>query len=346
MMSAVWDDVRTMMGYNIKSRDTDGPQRQHSITAPCIPPSPPILAHAITADHVSRQLRNLHPRKAAGPDKPASQQPAGPYCLPALSLWPLALDSTTTLTQLSGHPAGILRRSLHSLRACQPWLSCVPPLGPAVCAGTVGVNQHHHSVHCCFHTKLRSFAVAATSGLPRQITHLLFLRGSLCQEKRCRTAAVHNLFTNKRQQVRGPSDPTPRSPALAPPRGDSSVKLLKYADDTTLIGLIRVGDETAYKQKVERLVHWCSQNHLDLHPLKTVEMAVDFKRDRSPLPPLTILSNAIATTDTFKFLRSTISQDLKWTSHIDSDRKKAQQRLYFLRQLRKFNLPQELVETF
>ncbi|XP_061149874.1 F-box/WD repeat-containing protein 2 isoform X4 [Syngnathus typhle] len=139
--------------------------------------------------------------------------------------------------------------------------------------------------------------------------------------------------------------PLPRK-AVPHSSGDSSVKLLKYADDTTLIGLIRVGDETAYKQKVERLVHWCSQNHLDLHPLKTVEMAVDFKRDRSPLPPLTILSNAIATTDTFKFLRSTISQDLKWTSHIDSDRKKAQQRLYFLRQLRKFNLPQELVETF
>nr|XP_049618286.1 uncharacterized protein LOC125993625 isoform X3 [Syngnathus scovelli] len=127
---------------------------------------------------------------------------------------------------------------------------------------------------------------------------------------------------------------------------DSSVKLLKYADDTTLIGLIQNGDETAYRQEVERLVHWCSQNHLDLNPLKTVEMTVDFRRGPSPLSPLTIRSNTILSTDTFKFLGTTISRDLKWTGHIDSVRKKAQQRLYFLRQLKKFNLPRELLKTF
>ncbi len=41
-----------------------------------------------------------------------------------------------------------------------------------------------------------------------------------------------------------------------------------------------------------------------------------------------------------------IYQDLKWDNHIDSIAKKAQQRLYFLRQLRKFNLPQELLIQF
>ncbi len=45
----------------------------------------------------------------------------------------------------------------------------------------------------------------------------------------------------------------------------------------------------------------------------------------------------------FRFLGTTISQDLKWDSHIV---KKAQQRLYFLRQLKKFNLPQELLKQF
>ncbi|KAM9807350.1 uncharacterized protein ACBT44_014334 [Syngnathus typhle] len=125
-----------------------------------------------------------------------------------------------------------------------------------------------------------------------------------------------------------------------------SVKLLKYTDDTTLIGLIQEGDETAYRQKVERLVHCCSQNHLEINPLKTVEMTVVFRRDPSPLSALTIRSNTILSTDTFKFLGTTISWDLKWTSHTDSVRKKAQQRLYFLRQLRRFNLPQELLKTF
>ncbi len=46
------------------------------------------------------------------------------------------------------------------------------------------------------------------------------------------------------------------------------------------------------------------------------------------------------------FLGTTISLDLKWYNHIESMVKKAQQRLYFLRQLRKFNLPQELLIQF
>ncbi len=43
---------------------------------------------------------------------------------------------------------------------------------------------------------------------------------------------------------------------------------------------------------------------------------------------------------------TTISQDLKWDNHTESMVKKAQQRLYFIRQLRKFNLPQELLKQF
>ncbi|KAM9822491.1 uncharacterized protein ACBT44_007650 isoform 2-T2 [Syngnathus typhle] len=110
-------------------------------------------------------------------------------------------------------------------------------------------------------------------------------------------------------------------------------------DGSTSSFFLLDGDETAYRQEVERLVHWCSQNHLEMNQLKTVEMPVDFRQDPSPLLPLTIRSNTILSTDTFKFLGTTISRDLKWTGHIDSVRKKAQQRLYFLRQLKKFNLP-------
>ncbi len=54
-----------------------------------------------------------------------------------------------------------------------------------------------------------------------------------------------------------------------------SVKLLKFADDTTLIGLIHDGDESAYRQEVKELAVWCSLNNLELNTLKTVEMIVD-----------------------------------------------------------------------
>ncbi|KAJ8355200.1 hypothetical protein AAFF_G00086930 [Aldrovandia affinis] len=65
-----------------------------------------------------------------------------------------------------------------------------------------------------------------------------------------------------------------------------SVKLLKFADDTTLIGLISNSDESAYKHEVEQLVAWCSKNNLELNALKTVEMIVDFRRSPPSLPPL------------------------------------------------------------
>ncbi len=64
------------------------------------------------------------------------------------------------------------------------------------------------------------------------------------------------------------------------------------------------------------------------------------------LPPLTIMNSTVTAVQSFRFLGTTISQDLKWDNHIESIVKKAQQRLYFLRQLRKFNLPQELLKQF
>ncbi|KAL0195208.1 hypothetical protein M9458_008780, partial [Cirrhinus mrigala] len=87
-------------------------------------------------------------------------------------------------------------------------------------------------------------------------------------------------------------------------------------------------------------------NNLELNTLKTVEMTVDFRKNPPALPPLTIMDSTVKTVETFRFLGNTISQDLKWDIHIDGIVKKAQQRLFFLRQLRKFNLSQELLKQF
>ncbi len=80
--------------------------------------------------------------------------------------------------------------------------------------------------------------------------------------------------------------------------------------------------------------------------LKTVEMIVDFRRNPPALPPLTIMNSMVTAVESFWFLGTTISQDLRWDNHIVSIVKKAQQRLYFLRQLRKFSLPQEVLKQF
>src|SRR4029434_5803273 len=115
--------------------------------------------------------------------------------------------------------------------------------------------------------------------------------------------------------------------------GDPSVKLLKFADDTSVIGLIRDDDESAYRREVEQLVLWCGRNNLELNTLKTVEMTVDFRRRPPSLPPITILNNTVLAVESFRFLGSTISRNLKWEPNINTIIKKAQQRMYFLRQL-------------
>ncbi|KAL0175445.1 hypothetical protein M9458_027775, partial [Cirrhinus mrigala] len=99
---------------------------------------------------------------------------------------------------------------------------------------------------------------------------------------------------------------------------DPSVKLLKFADNTTVIGLIQDRDESAYRQEVEQLSVWCSHNNLELNTLKTVEMIVDFRRNTPALPLLTIMNSTVAAVDSFKFLGTNISQDLKWGIHNDS----------------------------
>ncbi|KAK3522601.1 hypothetical protein QTP86_027161, partial [Hemibagrus guttatus] len=91
---------------------------------------------------------------------------------------------------------------------------------------------------------------------------------------------------------------------------DPSVKLLNFTDDTTVIGLIQGGDESAYRQEIEQLAAWCSLNNLELSTLKTVEMIVDFRRNTPALPRLTIMNSTVPTVESFRFLGTTISQDL------------------------------------
>ncbi|TWW62906.1 hypothetical protein D4764_04G0015530, partial [Takifugu flavidus] len=114
-------------------------------------------------------------------------------------------------------------------------------------------------------------------------------------------------------------------------RHHQSVKLIKFADDTTLIGLISNGDETAYRREVARLVSWCGHNNLQLNAQKTVEMIVDFRKVTAPLPPLALMDSPITIADSFRFLGTTITRDLKWEPTISSLIKKAQQRMFFLR---------------
>uniref|UniRef100_A0A3B3QVD1 Reverse transcriptase domain-containing protein n=1 Tax=Paramormyrops kingsleyae TaxID=1676925 RepID=A0A3B3QVD1_9TELE len=115
----------------------------------------------------------------------------------------------------------------------------------------------------------------------------------------------------------------------------SSNTILKFADDTTVIGLISEDDETAYREEVRLLAEWCQDNNLTLNVNKTKEMIVDFRKQATEHRPINIGGEAVEQVSSLRFLRVTLTDDLKWSSHTAAIVKRAQQRLYFLRRLRK-----------
>ena len=67
-------------------------------------------------------------------------------------------------------------------------------------------------------------------------------------------------------------------------RHDSNT-IIKFADDTTVVGLITDNDETAYREEVRDLAMWCQDNNVSLSVIKTKEMIVELRKKRTEPPP-------------------------------------------------------------
>ncbi len=60
----------------------------------------------------------------------------------------------------------------------------------------------------------------------------------------------------------------------------SSNHIIKFANDTSVIGLISNNDETHYREEEAQLVEWCGANILSLNVNKTKEVVMDFRGER------------------------------------------------------------------
>ena len=65
--------------------------------------------------------------------------------------------------------------------------------------------------------------------------------------------------------------------------------IIKFADDTTIVGLITNNDETAYRVEVRDLAEWCQENNLCLNVNKTKELIVDFRKQQRENDPSTLM---------------------------------------------------------
>lgn len=176
---------------------------------------------------------------------------------------------------------------------------------------------------------------------------------------------IHSFLWNRKQRVRmnnNTSSPlflstgAPQGCVLSPwlfslytnqlTSHHGSVSLYKYADDTTIIGLITNNQETVYRAQINQAVTWCTDHDLLLNTSKTKELIVDLRRQPSPKTPVLIEGEPISITDQFKLLGIHISNNLKWKINTDHIYNKAQQRLFHLRQLKKFRVRSHLLLRF
>ncbi len=95
-----------------------------------------------------------------------------------------------------------------------------------------------------------------------------------------------------------------------------------------------------------QLAERCGTNNLSLNVGKTKEVVLDFKRNSVYHPPLTIDSSTVERVSSTKFLGVHITEELTWTTNTMSLSKKAQQRLHFLRRLKRASLPPPILTTF
>jgi len=94
------------------------------------------------------------------------------------------------------------------------------------------------------------------------------------------------------------------------------------------------------------VVDWCTNNDLGLNVAKTKEMIIDFRKNKTAMTPLANREQQVELVDSFKFLGTTIANTLKWNINAEITIKKAQQRMFFLCQLKKFRVNKTILTQF
>ena len=93
--------------------------------------------------------------------------------------------------------------------------------------------------------------------------------------------------------------------------------MVKFADDSTVVGLISNGNESAYRDEVGQLTEWCRENNQPLNTAKTREMIIDYRINKNILS-LIINGDCVERVASFRFLGVHMEEGLTWTVNPDS----------------------------
>ena len=230
------------------------------------------------------------------------------------------------------------------------------------CAVLVHLLQQHLDVPGTYARILYvDFSSAFNTMLPSVLIRKLTTMGvspSLC-------AWISSYLRNRTQRVRfgrAHSDPittnigAPQGCVLSPVlftlytdshRGNAPhTHVIKYADDTAIVGLVKGNQEHHYRATVQDFTEACDRDGLQLNVRKTKEMIIDFRKKPSDISPLNIRGEPIEICENYKYLGLTVSKDLTWKENTGNVRKKVMKRMHFLRLLKKFGVSPNIRRLF
>lgn len=112
-------------------------------------------------------------------------------------------------------------------------------------------------------------------------------------------------------------------------------KILKYADDVTLLHFLRKQEDDQLQREVSNICSWSTASGLPLNPAKCHVMNIITKSSLHVNDVFDCDMVLIPPTTSLKILGVTFSNNLRWDVHFDIVTKKACKRLYIIRNLKR-----------
>ena len=125
-----------------------------------------------------------------------------------------------------------------------------------------------------------------------------------------------------------------------------------FMDDTTLFEIIGVSEHISRSEignsqrNLDSVVQFTKDNKMQLHPNKCKEMQIDFRKNKTVIPPTKIDNRSLAMVRSYKLLGLWFDDDLKWRTNTEYIIKKGAKRLYLLKILKSYKAPKEALKRF
>ena len=123
------------------------------------------------------------------------------------------------------------------------------------------------------------------------------------------------------------------------------VNVIKYAEDTLIMGQIYDDDDIQYVTAINYIIEWCCENQLHLNERKTKELIIDFRKNKNPYQNVKINHSHVEVVSNFKYLGLTIDNKLSFDIQAQNIIRKIAQRRHLVFQLHNLNVERRIITT-